>query len=363
MAKKTIGYSKLQWTCPNCEGVNPGPEKACGACGSPQPEDVQFEQAQNQELLTDNETKKKAKAGADMHCPYCDARNPAGSAECSQCGGDLSDSALRQSGRVLGAFSKTGAVTQITCPSCGADNVSTAQTCGECGSKLPRAAREQQKFEATPTSSNGITKPRKRPIGLIIGFVILCIAAIIFAMLSMKTEAVAGVVQGAEWQRSVEIEAFGPVERQDWHDEIPSEAEIKSCDLQVRKVQSEPAPNAEEICGTPYSVDTGTGYSEVVQDCEYRVYEDYCTYTVMDWQQFDTATLSGNNFSPEWPNPALENNQRLGTQSESYAVIFGSDQGDSTYDTSDFNEFQQFTLGSTWQLNINTFGVVLSVER
>ncbi len=362
MAKKTIGYTKLQWTCPNCEGINPGPEKVCGACGSPQPEDVVFEQAQNQELLTDEETKSKASAGADTHCPYCGARNPAGSAACAQCGGDLSDGVLRKSGHVLGAYKKAQ-VTQIACPSCGADNLSTEKTCGQCGSALSSVVKQRESSAALPTSTKDAPLRRKRPIGLIIGFVLLCIAAIVFTIVSMKTEAVSGVVQSVEWLRSIEIEAFGPAEHQDWHDEIPPEAELKSCKSEERKVQSEPALNAQEVCGTPYTVDTGSGFGEVVQDCEYHIYEDYCTYTILEWQQFDTAALSGGDLYPEWPNPSLQDDQRLGARSENYSIFFDTNQGNYSYDTSQFSEFQQFTLGSTWQLSINTFGNVLSVDR
>ncbi|MBE9524429.1 MAG: zinc ribbon domain-containing protein [Chloroflexi bacterium] len=361
MAKKTIGYLKLQWTCPNCGGINPGPEKTCISCGSPQPEDVQFQGTQNQELLTDDETKVKAEAGADTHCPYCESRNPSGSAACAQCGGDLSEGALRKSGHVVGAYKKTE-ITRITCPSCGADNLSTAAVCGGCGAALSSAAQDHHKPEASPTIPKSPAQPRKLPIALIIGFVLLCIAAVVFAVLSMNTEAVSGVVQGVEWQRTVAIEVFGPVEKQDWYDEIPSGAEVKSCNSEVRSVESEPAPNAQEICGTPYTVDTGSGYGEVVQDCEYHIYEDYCTYTTMEWQQYDTVTLSGGDYYPQWPNPSLPDDQRLGDQSENFSIFFDTNQGDYNYQTGDFTEFQQFTMGSTWQLNINSFGSVLSVE-
>jgi len=362
MAKKTLGYSKLQWTCPNCEGINPGPEKTCQACGSPQPEGVSFEQVQDQELLTDDETKAKAKAGADTHCPYCEARNPSGSVECAQCGGDLVDGTQRKSGRVMGAYKK-GQVTQVACPSCGAHNPSTAKTCAQCGSRLSKPAKQQGKPEAVLSSTKDDSGPRKRPIGLIIGLVVLCIVVVVIAVLSMKTEAVSGVVDGVEWHRSVEIEIFGPEQHQDWYDDIPQDAEVESCKSEVRSVQSEPAPNSTEICGTPYTVDTGTGLGEVVQDCEYHVYDDFCTYTVMAWQQYDTATLSGNDFYPQWPNPALGKDQRLGAQSENFSIFFDTADGNFTYDIDDSNEFQQFQLGSSWQLNINSFGAVRSVER
>ena len=87
MAKKKLGYTKLQWTCPNCEGLNPGPEKTCIQCGAPQPDDVHFEQVKGAELIQDEKVAERVKAGPDIHCPYCEARNPGDAVVCSQCGG------------------------------------------------------------------------------------------------------------------------------------------------------------------------------------------------------------------------------------------------------------------------------------
>ena len=116
MARKKIGHIELQWTCPNCNGINPGSEKTCGSCGAPQPEDVVFEQAERQEIITDEEKIAQAEAGADIHCPYCGTRNPAGTEVCSNCGGDLVEGMVRESGRVVGAY-KTGPAAQINPPS------------------------------------------------------------------------------------------------------------------------------------------------------------------------------------------------------------------------------------------------------
>jgi sarcosine oxidase delta subunit len=121
MARKKIGHVELQWTCPNCNGVNPGPEKHCGNCGAPQPDNVKFEQAERQELITDEEKIAQAEAGADIHCPYCGSRNSAGAEICHKCGGDLVAGVKRESGQVVGAY-KTGPVSMIPCPHCGEEN-------------------------------------------------------------------------------------------------------------------------------------------------------------------------------------------------------------------------------------------------
>ena len=103
MARKTIGYVELEWTCPRCHNRNPGTNQFCNGCGGPMPEDVEFEQPLEEKLLKDTEKIARAKAGPDRHCPYCEARNRGDVKFCGGCGGDLSDAAIRKAGHVLGA--------------------------------------------------------------------------------------------------------------------------------------------------------------------------------------------------------------------------------------------------------------------
>ncbi len=118
MAQKTEGYIDLEWTCPNCQSNNPGPQKTCQSCGSPQPTDVKFHLPGEAKLKTDEATAEMAAAGSDIHCPYCGARNPGNAAVCAQCGGDLAGGTRRQAGQVVGAFSSTPGP-QVTCSNCG----------------------------------------------------------------------------------------------------------------------------------------------------------------------------------------------------------------------------------------------------
>lgn len=149
MVKKTVGYVQLEWTCPNCGAKNPGPEKTCAGCGAPQPEDVEFEQAAQEELIADQEEIERAKAGPDVHCAYCGARNPAGAEICTQCGADLGQGAARSSGRVLGVH-RDQPVPDVPCPSCGAPNSATAHKCSQCGASMARPEPEPRRPIAKP---------------------------------------------------------------------------------------------------------------------------------------------------------------------------------------------------------------------
>ncbi len=353
MTQESLGYIKLEWICPKCGSRNPGPEKTCLSCGFPQPENVQFVQAETQALITDEKEIAQAKAGPDIHCAFCGARNPAGSDTCSQCGADLKEGTLRETGKVVGAF-QSGPEPQIACKNCGTLNNQSALKCSACGASL---------HLETTTASKPTTKPNNRFVFLFVGLMVFCLAAlVIYLVLGAKTEGYRGVVQSVQWESSLPILGLQPVRHQDWFDEIPADARIGICNQKAYARQNQPAANAIKVCGTPYTVDRGSGYAEVVQDCQYEIMKDYCDYTVEEWVVVDTAVLSGSDFFPQSPQPSLLAGQRLGDVQTEYSVVFETDQETYVYKTSDINAFRQFTPGSKWQLNINTFGNLVSVE-
>jgi len=358
MARKKVGVVELRWTCPKCSTLNSGSTRLCQSCGAPQPDNVKFELPERQELITDAAVQAKAAAGADIHCPYCGTRNPAGSKVCSQCQGDISEGALRKAGEVLGAF-KTGPAGEIACPRCGTANPDTATTCRQCGSSLAREKTPEKPAAPTPAA-----KPTPWLAVALAGIaVVVCGALVLLAIITARTKEITGTVQGVSWERSIPIEGLVPVEHQDWADQIPTDAELGGCEQKVRSVEQEPAPNSVEVCGTPYSVDTGSGYANVVQDCEYHVYDDYCSYSVIEWKQVDVMSLSGSDYAATWPDPVLAQDKRLGTErSETYTIVFSAGGETYSFETDDFDLFLQAQTGTTWKLNVNTFGNVSSIE-
>lgn len=361
MAKKLIGFVELIWTCPRCETRNPGPNKFCTACGAPQPENVTFEQAPDAKLITDAEKIARAKAGPDVHCPYCNARNLAGSKFCGACGGDQSGAKARASGGVVGAFSQSAApAAPVVCPSCGTSNPAGASACSNCGARLAGPKPAAPLAAKAGTVAPKLSK-RTLAIGGIVGAALLSLCVCI-GILSARTEGVTASVASVEWMRSVAIEAIAPVQREAWWDEIPSEAERGSCTEKYRYSSDQPVANSREVCGTPYTVDTGTGIGEVVQECVYEVSDDWCSYTVMDWNTVEITSQGGTDLQPFWPSRALAADQRYGEQKESYTVVF--DAGTKTYTITPESEaeFRRYAVGSEWVLNVNTFGSVVSVE-
>jgi len=361
MPRETLGYVKFEWTCPKCGSRNPGPEKSCLSCGAPQPENVAFVQAESEEASQDEKLKEIAEKGADIHCGFCGTRNPADALVCTQCGADLTSGVRREAGKVVGAY-QARPVKQIACPNCGEQNPETALKCSQCGAPLKMVSEVKI---APETTARTIQKPNPLLFVGIGVLVLLCIiGAIALISAGSARETQLGVVQSAEWQTRVAVEELGPVQRQTWQDDIPQGAPIGDCqDRLYTVVDSQPSGgNYTKVCGTPYTLDTGSGVGQVVQDCQYEVYRPYCEYTVQEWRVVDELRMSGNDRAPRFASPQLSADQRMGNQISEYLIVFQTDESQYTYSVGSLEEFQQFTIGSKWSLNINAFGQIVSVE-
>ena len=358
MAEKELGYVELVWTCKQCGTKNPGRQKACTNCGATRGADVQLELPAEQNLISDAEVLKETGHGADIHCPYCNAPNRGDAEVCVQCGGKLTGGQARPHGQVLGAY-QSGPAAQVRCPACNSLNHPDAPRCQKCGAALGK--------EPSPAAEPAAGKVPARPkaavfiIAALVG-VAICVALGFMLSQGMRTSELTGVVEGMKWERSVEVLELQPVERENWKDMIPSGASLGECRDEVRRVQAEPVAGAEEVCGTPYTVDQGNGVAKVVQNCEYRIYEPYCSYTVKDWVVANVLQVNGSDVNPQWPAFTFSNEQRQGQRSENYQVVFSAGGESYVYATSSPREYSQFTPGSEWLLEVNAFGAVTGLQ-
>lgn len=322
MTRETLGYVRLEWTCRRCGGKNPGPVKLCIHCGASMDEQDQFELPETQEFIADAEELKQAAAGPDIHCPYCETRNPAGSTVCKQCGGSLVEGEIRTAGHIVGAPPR------------------------------PQAAPQPAAL-------------KKMPWYLFAGIAVLLLVCVGAFLLLRPSKELNGVVRDVSWERRIGIEELRPVAHEGWRDQIPSDARLGNCWKKEHHIQPEepgPGVEAEKVCGTPYTIDKGSGYGEVVQDCEYTVYADWCEYTREEWQEVDARVASGHDLNPYWPQVNLASGQREGERSEKYNVDFATEGQSYTYQPRDANEFSQFDMGSQWVLSVNALGGVTAVE-
>jgi ribosomal protein L40E len=351
MAKQTLGYTELEWECPSCHTRNPGAAKTCVQCGAPLPENVQYQQAAQDKILTDEAKISAAKAGADIYCGYCGAPNPVTAKTCKQCGADLTEGKARESGQVLGAMRQEEAA-PINCPACGASNPASAFKCSKCGTALCQAAPAPEPI-APPAGRNKLL-----PF-LIAGAVLLLILIIVLVARGSRRSAAIGEVSNVNWRRVIAVEALVPVVLEAWQDQIPSGAKVGNCRQEVYAVQDNPAPGAHEVCGTPYVVDKGSGYGEIQKDCRYEILADRCQYQSQAWQAIAPIVLTGSDLSPAWPAATLQQNQRSTGRAETYAVTFNVDGKTYSYQPANEAEFVQFSPGSQWRLQVNSFGNVV----
>ena len=340
MARKSLGFIPLIWECPFCETQNPGPIKSCTSCGAPQPDDVEFLQVDEEKFnfIKDEALIRMAKAGPDIHCPFCGTRNSGTAKLCSKCGGELS---LGGKARATGQKVRT---------------LGEAKTRESSPAPSPTPSMPQ-------TQSPAGTPPKKGRTVLFTIIGILAIVACIVAiyLLFIKREKLDATVTGVDWQRSIVVEAYREVTDQDWWDEIPGDAEIVDCWEQHRYTSDEPEPNSTEVCSESFVEDTGTGVGEVVQDCTYEVYDQYCEYTAMAWQEVRTVTESGDDLDPFWPVINLAADEQTGAKTEEYRIFFDTSKRDYTYSMTDLDIFLQATPGSDWVIEVNKAGGILEL--
>jgi hypothetical protein len=365
MARKSIGYVELEWHCPSCSTRNSGSQKVCSSCGMPQPDDVKFRQPAQEILIEDEARLKVASGDADIHCYYCGSRNAADATACGQCGADLSEGKRREAGAVVGAHRNKQAE-PVNCPACGASNAPDASKCTQCGARLvvePAAPPPPPVPKKQPVKQSGGQKAGFLGIGVVGIIGIICIALVAgYFFLVGQSEQLTGTVSGASWQRSIAVEGLVPVEQQNWRNEIPMNGVVQSCQPKLKRTADNPTANSREVCGTPYTVDQGNGFAEVVQDCKYEIYEDYCVYSVQEWRPVDTLELTGENSSPQWPALLLDDNQREGEREESYTCHFSTNSGSYRYGSSSPELLAWCKTGSQWVLEVNTFNRVTAVE-
>ena len=351
--RRTVGYIQNEWTCPNCQTRNKGSVKTCENCGAPQPENVQFELPAEQKFVTDEKSINAAKAGADIHCPFCGTRNPATAKTCSQCGGDLIEGKARESGRLIEPAPASQQLKIVKCDNCGIENPASNAVCSNCGSPLPKiAAPALAPQAATGFSTGNLLAPKKTNwllIGGILAFVAICCVGIA-ALFFFPTKTVQATVVDVHWQTSVPVQEIRAVDYSNEPGSPPSDAYNVSCRDESR-----------DVCEQK-TIDKGNGYSEVVEECHTET-QQYCSYTLDEWTTIQTFTLDGNDLRPIYDDPSIASGQRLGQESEHLTVTFSTTNGEQeTYSPSSVSEFQQFTVGSTWNLKLNAVGNVLSVE-
>ena len=386
MAQKVVGYREMVWTCPNCGAKNPGSSRVCRSCGAAMGEEVKFEQQSTGGMITDEKIIEKAKQGPDIYCAYCGNRNPAGSTVCARCGADLSEGKEREHGTEHSAHweeHETETEAPLICPTCGSVNPAGSLTCATCGAPLDSSVQKEEIPSGPQNTDNGQKK------GCSKGCITIIIILVLFGMLSglfMNSCGMLGnlgnigtdgptvyytpepnrvlnaAVAAQSWQTSVQV--IGPIETKgnSWEDQVPSDAKNVRCTDKKRYTSDEEVANSVEVCGTPYAIDLGNGFEQLVQDCVYDVYEPYCEYTVTK-----TGVIENRKASGSGPNPELayvEPGYSTGTQSVSYSVVLRDENGrEYQLNPQTLSEYRSYSVGSQYQIEVTAAGRIVNMEK
>lgn len=194
----------------------------------------------------------------------------------------------------------------------------------------------------------------------VVAFLLLTCSLIWF--LFFRSTSMPATVSQTHWSRSIAVEALVDVQKEAWRDEIPSDGQILSCQTEFRTTSDTPSQNSKEVCVTEI-VDQGNGAGEIVETCQYEIYDDRCTYTIRDWAEVDVIRAAGDGIDAEWPAVTFNAAQREGKAQEEYEIVFSTQDGDKTYTTQDFEYFQNFSIGSEWLISVNTLGGIVDITQ
>ena len=297
-------------------------------------------------------------------CGYCGATKLLGKTHrhCPQCG-----AAQDPSSRYFPPESEKVAVQDHVyfgvdwkCGSCDTPNSNASAFCGNCGTPKDGAgkvdlAHERQEKQAPPEPA---PEPPKKGGGMgriflgcalvgFLGFAVLC------ALSMFWTKSASLTVAGHSWERTIEVEEYGPTSEDDWCDDLPSGAyDVRESQKQRDTKQ---VPDGEDC--TTKNVDNGDGTFRQEEECTTRyreeaIYDDWCDYTVDKWSTDRTARAFGNDLSPSWPDSGAKTCsgtrvgcQREGAKKQTYTVSFT---GEDSH-TCDFSEsrWRGFNVGDT----------------
>jgi hypothetical protein len=189
-----------KWICPNCSTKNTGSLQKCPACGAIRGE-VEFIYEEDGEVVADEEGKKKALAGADWVCPFCDNTNPAETNVCQGCSAPRTEGKNRQV-KELDASGKPK---------------------GKPGPKPPTGAAK-----TPPKAAGPLPGCIKYPL---IAFGLFIVVAIILQSMSYPQTL---EVVGKNWERQAVIQAYQTLTKEDWLGSVPTTGRIKDRSQKIR---------------------------------------------------------------------------------------------------------------------------------
>ena len=324
MTSKDQGTYQMLWDCPYCgtKALLGLDHRHCPACGSAQDEGARyFPTDENRIAVADH-----VYHGADNDCPACSTPNAAIAKHCVNCGSPMDEAA----------------------------QVKLKEEPEPEPDPKERNRKRRRKKKKNQEDAAGKKKKGLGVAGLIGCFGLLIIIVVLVAIFWKKPVAIE--VAGHAWERSVQIEQFGPKQDAAWCDQMPSDAYAVSRREEVR--DHDEVPDG-QTCTTKRR-DNGDGTYTEYQDCKPKtkrvpVYDSKCSFTVDRWQPSRKPTVGGDlDDARAWPEVKLSKTgecvgcEREGRKAQTYTVRYTSVDGDTF--TCDWPEakWAGLQVGSRW---------------
>lgn len=348
------------WDCPHCgRKRNRGPEKYCGGCGAPRGDEVKFYLPEDSPEITAADALRRAQAGPDWTCNFCEADNVSDHAFCSSCGAPRDGAAARP--------------------------VVEHRKDAPPAAPPPAAA-----LDAAPPSPPSALKSR----GCFkIGCLGLVAVVLLFWFLGRPREETL-TVTGFRWERTLAVEELRTVEEQGWEGEIPGGASIQSQSREVHhqnRIQIGTETRTRTVTervqtGTERvkvgERDLGNGYFEDIYEDqpvyeereseetyeepvfrEEPVYRTRYRYQVDKWMPGREVRADGQDLAPSWPDPGLRSNEREAKRAEVYEVLFEDRDGATrVYRARDEVEWRSFQEGSEVRAMVDGSGKIVEIR-
>ena len=305
MSEKDLGTYQMLWDCPGC-GTSKllGLEhRHCPGCGSAQDEETRYFPSDEDKVAVQDHVY----VGADKECEACGSPMAAKANNCTNCG-------------------------------CGLDGAETVARVQEAAAPAPPAPK---------ASGGGIGKA-------ILGGIVLLL--VFLAVMLFWKKPVDATATAKSWERTVEVEAYGPQKRSAWCDRLPAKARQVT---RKQEVKDHKKVADGETC-TTRKRDNGDGSFTEYQDCKPKfrkepIYADKCTFTVDEWKRSRTAKAGGKaDVAPDWPDPKLKRTgtcigcEREGPRQEVYRVSFQPADGSAFDCPFPQAQWASIQVGSAW---------------
>lgn len=351
-----------QWTCQNCQSVNPGQVRNCEKCGAPQSVDTKF--SPTSEVVTDPTELRAANGGADIHCEYCGTRNPASAKTCSQCIADLKEGKQRKHGDIFET----------------SEDESNQDSNGDDTSGVPPDQPVYDySLQGEEVGIYGILgHPALRIAG---GIAIIALIVYVIYNLFFNITPVPVTLTSFTWERNIPVESYEWQNHQGWS--IPAGGVEISHEDRTTGYGTKTEREWERVgerkvgeykCGEE-TTDLGNGYSEVedimcdetedvydwvdheVTDYSKPTVEPYYFYKIQEWVVVGNCPASGQGNQLYWPNCPLQEGQRYGFETQTFYVNFLDEKEEShSLVSTDEGWFVSLHEGQICNANRNGFG-------